>query len=785
MLIDNRSLSKLSQGITSEITGEGGSIAPQNERTLASEKDFLDYYHLSIDWQDLAGYFRRLETNGTPINLGTYVGAAQVREAVLGDVNRAPTPAELQQMESLVATAMQQGALGVSTALIYPPGHYATTEELIALAKVASQYGGLYATHMRSEGQSEMAAIDEAIRIGREAQLPVEIFHLKVSGKTRWGGMPQVIAKLQAARDSGLDIAADMYPYTAGGTALASSLPPWMADGGMEKLLARLQDPATRRRIVAEMAQDHDDWENLYLDCGGGSGVMISAVVNPALKKYDGMTVAEMAKAENKPEMDALFDFILADKGQTDALYFMANEKDLQYGLKQAWTSVGLDAGETSLDGPLFEAHTHPRAWGSMPRFLGHYARDLQLLDLSQAIRKITSLPAQREHLTGRGLLKSGFYADVTIFDPAAIIDRATYADPNQVAKGVKYVLVNGQLEWEDGKLTGATAGRVLRGNQLRAEELHHLVAGSIHVHLHGMPGLSRLASLDGSQNLRVADPSGDSLGTERIEARHIAEGQVELPQHPLIARQLTQPLMKGLVGNQNLLQAGCGVFLRRQNRRQVLYLIVARGLRHLFRRVAFQQLAVVVEVHDVAHRDGRHHEALPANPGQPMVLHQASAGFAHRGAAGSASLGEIGFREEFSGRKLGRNQPIAQDAVDTLYFSQLVSLGSGWFRQSQVTNVYPQRILPGCVIIVGGVVAYGGHPAVQAVFYAPGFAGFRGSGLRGPRAGTSQACRCPSGAGSPSRYLHDLFVGDAGPGVSGYGRRPAVGHQQYDGERG
>ncbi len=258
-----------------------------NER-LAPQKIFLDHYNLSIDWQDLAGYFRRLEAKGTPINLGTYVGAAQVREAVLGDGDRAPTPAELQQMESLVATAMQQGALGVSTALIYPPGHYATTEELIALAKVAAQYGGLYATHMRSEGQSEMKAIDEAIRIGREAQLPVEIFHLKVSGKTRWGGMPQVIAKLQAARDSGLDIAADMYPYTAGGTALASSLPPWMADGGMEKLLARLQDPATRRRIVAEMAQDHDDWENLYLDCGGGSGVMISAVVNPALKKYDG-----------------------------------------------------------------------------------------------------------------------------------------------------------------------------------------------------------------------------------------------------------------------------------------------------------------------------------------------------------------------------------------------------------------------------------------------------------------------------------------------------------------
>ena len=463
LLIDNRSLSKLSQGITSEITGEGNSIAPQNELTLAPQKIFLDHYHLSVDWRDLAGYFRRLEKSGTPINLGTYVGAAQVREAVLGDVDRAPTPAELQQMESLVAQAMQQGAMGISTALIYPPGHYATTEELIALAKVASQYGGLYASHMRSEGQSEMGAIDEAMRIGREAHLPVEVFHLKVSGKARWGGMPQVIAKLQAARDSGLDIAADMYPYVAGATQLASSLPPWTADGGMSKLLERLRDPAIRRRIVADMAKDHNDWENLYLDCGGGSGVMISAVVNPALQKYDGKTVAELAKAENKPEMDALFDFILADQGQTSALYFMANENDLQYGLKQPWTSIGLDDGETALDGPLFEPHNHPRAWGSMPRFLGHYTRDLQLLDLPQAIQKITALPAQREHLSGRGLLKSGFYADVTIFDPSAILDTATYADPNQVSKGVEYVLVNGQLEWAQGKLTGATAGRALR----------------------------------------------------------------------------------------------------------------------------------------------------------------------------------------------------------------------------------------------------------------------------------------------------------------------------------
>ncbi len=464
LLIDNRSLSKLSQGITTEITGEGGSISPQNEKTLAPLKPFLEHYHLTIDWTTLDGYFRRLEKDGTPINLGTYVGAAQVREAVIGDDDRAPTPAELEQMKTLVAQAMKDGALGISTALIYPPGHFAKTDELIALSKVAAQYGGIYATHMRSEGASETEALAEAIRIGREAGLPVEIFHLKVSGKSRWGSMPLVVAKIQAARDSGLDIRADQYPYVAGATALASSLPPWVADGGTDKLLERLRDPAMRARVKREMAADHKDWENLYLDSGGGSGVLISGVFNPALKKYDGKTVAQMAKAEGKPEYDALFDFILADNAQTGALYFMASEQDMLYALKQPWTSIGLDANELSLDGPLFEPHTHPRAFGSMPRFLGRYVRDEKLLPLDQAIRKITSMPAQREHLTGRGLIKAGYFADITVFDPATIIDQATYTEPTKLSRGVDYVLVNGQVEYEHGALTGAKAGRALRG---------------------------------------------------------------------------------------------------------------------------------------------------------------------------------------------------------------------------------------------------------------------------------------------------------------------------------
>jgi N-acyl-D-amino-acid deacylase len=464
LLLDNRSLSKLSQGITSEITGEGGSIAPQNEKTLVSMRPLLEQFKFTVDWTTLDGYFRRLEKQGTPLNVGTYVGSAQVREAVIGDDDRAPTAAELTQMQALVEQAMKDGALGISSALIYPPNIYAKTDELIALAKVASKYGGLYATHMRSEGASEMEALAEAIRIGREANLPVEVFHLKVSGKARWGDMKKVVAAIQAARDSGLDIAASMYPYPAGGTALASALPPWVADGGTQKLLARLKDPVVRTRIKEELKGDHPNWENLYYDCGGGAGVMLASIEKPELKQFEGKTVADVAKVWNKSPEDTLMDFVIADNAQTGALYFMASEEDIHTGLEQRWTSIGLDANEMSLDGPIFEAHTHPRAFGSMPRFLGHYVRDEQLMPLEAGIRKITSFPAQREHLENRGILKPGYFADITIFDPATIIDKATFVSPAQLSEGIAFTIVNGQIEYDHGKLTGATAGKVLRG---------------------------------------------------------------------------------------------------------------------------------------------------------------------------------------------------------------------------------------------------------------------------------------------------------------------------------
>jgi len=464
LLVDNRSLSKLSQGITTEITGEGMSIAPTSEKTRTSARATLEALKFTVDWHDFSGYFSRLERQGTPLNLGSYVGAGQLRASVVGYDNRPATAEELQQMEALATTAMKQGAMGVSTALVYPPSIYASTDEIIALAKVAAQYGGIYATHMRSEGASEMKALDETIRIGREANIPVEVFHLKVMGKSRWGSMKDVIAKIQAARDSGLDIAADMYPYVAGSTALSSSLPPWVADGGRQKMLERLKDPEIRARIKKDLSEDHSDWENFYLDSGGPDGILIAGTRTQALKEFEGKTLAQVAETWKKPPMDALMDFILADTGRTDTIYFIANEDDVKYGLRQPWTSIGLDYGEMSLDGPMHEPHTHPRAFGSMPRFLGRYVRDEHLMPLEIAIRKITSLPADREHLQDRGQVRVGAFADVVVFDPATIIDRATYSVPDQVSEGIDYTIVNGQVEFDHGKLTGITAGRVLHG---------------------------------------------------------------------------------------------------------------------------------------------------------------------------------------------------------------------------------------------------------------------------------------------------------------------------------
>lgn len=464
LLIDKQAVSKLTQGITTGITGEGGSIAPQSDATLADRRDFLEHYHLTVDWRDLDGYFRRLEKQGSGINLGTYVGATQVRRYVMGAVNRAPTAEELARMQQLVEQAMRQGAMGVSSSLIYAPAAYARTDELIALAKVASQYGGIYASHIRNEGDREMDALDEAFRIGREARIPVEIWHLKVSGRQNWGKMPKVIAAIEAARSSGLDVTADQYSYVASGTSLGATIPPKYHEGGSEAFVNRLKDPHVRAAIRQELAGAGGNMENMWRGTGGPQGILVASVLDPALKHYEGRTIAQIAADEHKEPLDALMDLVIAGKDHVGAVYFTMNEDDVKFAMQQPFVSVGTDAGAVNFQGPLSESKVHPRAYGTFPRILGRYVRDQHWLTLEQAIRKFTSLPAQRVGLRDRGILRMGAFADITIFNPGTVNDVATFEDPHRTSVGIEYVIVNGVISVEHGKVTGQLGGRPLRG---------------------------------------------------------------------------------------------------------------------------------------------------------------------------------------------------------------------------------------------------------------------------------------------------------------------------------
>ena len=465
LLIDPRAMSKVMMGITTEITGEGESIAPINERQIKEQEDFLKRFNLTIDWRTLDEYFKRLEKQGSGVNLGTFVGATQVREYVIGYDDRAPTPQELDQMKKLVADAMRDGALGLSSSLQYVPARFAKTDELIELAKVARQYGGIYATHQRSEGNTIDASLDEVFEIAQKAQIPVEIWHLKTAYKKNWGRMSHVLARIKQARDRGLDITADIYPYIAGSTALSASLPPWAQEGGVEKMLARLRDPQTRERLKREISQDQTEWENIYLGSGGPSGVLISSVVNRELEALQGKRISEIAAEQKKDPLDTVFDLILADHGQTGAIYFMMSEADMRAAMQAPFVSFCTDSGSRATDGPLAGSKSHPRGWGSYPRILGRYVRDEKLLSLEAAIHKMTGAPAARVGLRNRGLIKEGMFADITIFDPAKVIDKATFEAPNQYPVGIEYVLVNGKISVGKGRRTTALAGRVLRGS--------------------------------------------------------------------------------------------------------------------------------------------------------------------------------------------------------------------------------------------------------------------------------------------------------------------------------
>jgi N-acyl-D-amino-acid deacylase len=464
MLVDPHVPSKIFQGITTEITGEGDSVGPQTDATLKEMKPQCQHYGLTCNWRTFTEYFARLQKQGMGINLGTYVGATQLRRVVIGDDDRAATPDQLGRMQKWVAEAMREGAMGLSTALEYPPAPYASTEELIALASVASQYGGIYATHMRNEGDGEMAALEETARIAREAHIGVEIFHLKTAGKANWGRMSQVIAFIDKARAGGLDISADTYAYTAWENGLSAYIPPWAHDGGDAKLIARLQEPATRARIRKDMETPTKEWDNEWQEVAGPQGILIATVDNPDLINLQGKTVADVAKMWHEDAIKTIFDLLIKDNARTDVVTFGMSEPDVELALKQPWVSFDNDASGGSPTGILGKEHNHPRAYGTFPRVIRKYVREEHLLTLPDAIRKFSALAAQREHLADRGVLKMGMWADVVVFNPAKVRDLATYENPNQLSVGMDYVLVNGVPVIAAGKMTDALPGKVIYG---------------------------------------------------------------------------------------------------------------------------------------------------------------------------------------------------------------------------------------------------------------------------------------------------------------------------------
>ena len=463
ILVEPRLPSKIFQGITTEVTGEGASIAPLNDALIQSDREGYAHYHITPDWRTFRQYFARLERQGMGINLASYVGATQVRRMVLGDDNKQPTPEQLEQMKALVHDAMKDGAVGVSTALQYAPAPYAKTDELIALAAEGGRFGGIYSTHMRSESDTVLEAVDEALRIGREAHVPVEIWHIKVAGKNNWGRMPEVVAKINAARAAGIDVTADTYAYTAWFNDFSAFVPPWAHDGGTLKLVERLKDPATRDRIRKDMLTPSKDWDNEWQEIPGPDAVMIGVVQNPKMLPFQGKRLSEIARQWSKDPIDALFDFLVEDPSTGIAVFAMS-QPDVTLALQQPWVAIDNDSSGTSPEGILGQEHPHPRAYGTFPRILRKYVREDKVLTLEDAIRKFSALPSQRLRLTDRGVLKAGMWADVVIFDPATVRDLATFDNPNQLSVGMEYVLVNGVPVIDQGKMTGALPGKVLRG---------------------------------------------------------------------------------------------------------------------------------------------------------------------------------------------------------------------------------------------------------------------------------------------------------------------------------
>jgi N-acyl-D-amino-acid deacylase len=464
LIQDGRSQSEIRQGVTTEIMGEGESMGPVNDRVrehMIGQQIDIKY---DIKWNTLAEYLQYLEKHGVSCNVASFIGATTIREYVIGFEDKQPTPAQLDQMRELVRKEMEAGALGIGTSLIYPPAFYAKTEELIELCKVAAQYQGKYISHMRSEGSRLLEALDELIRISRQAKIPAELYHIKASGQQNWPKIDDLLSRIESAQKEGLKITADMYTYTAGGTGLDASLPPWTEDGGYPALFKRLRDPATREKIKAEVQKPTGAWENLYLDAGGAEHILLAEFRSERLKPLTGKTLAEVARMRGKDPIDTAMDLIAEDESRIGTLYFIISEDNVKKELGKPWISFGSDEASQAPESVFLKSNPHPRAYGNFARVLGKYVRDEKVIPMKEAIRRLSGLPATNLGLDHRGFLKEGMFADVVVFDPATIADRATFEKPHQYAVGVKHVFVNGVQVLKDGEHTGAKPGRALWG---------------------------------------------------------------------------------------------------------------------------------------------------------------------------------------------------------------------------------------------------------------------------------------------------------------------------------
>jgi N-acyl-D-amino-acid deacylase len=464
LIHDGRSQSEIRQGVTTEIMGEGNSMGPLNERMKARLLQEQRDIKFDIKWNTLAEYLRYLETRGVACNVASFLGATTVREYVIGLDDKQPTPEQLEQMREVVRQEMEAGALGIGSSLIYPPAFYAKTEELIEMCKVAAKYQGKYISHMRSEGNQLIQSLDELIRISREAGIPAEVYHIKAAGEKNWPKEDELLERIEAAQKEGLKIRANMYTYTAAGTGLDACLPPWTEDGGYPALFKRLRDPGTREKIAAEVRVDSDAWENLYLASGSPDKILLVGFKSEKLKPLTGKSLAEVAKLRGKDPVDTIMDLISEDESRIDSIYFLMSEENVRKQLSKPWISFGSDEASQAPEGVFLKSNPHPRAYGNFARVLGKYARDEKALTLSEAVRRLSALPATNLGLDHRGLLQEGMFADVVVFDPATIADRATFAKPHQYAVGVKHVFVNGVQVLKDGEHTGATPGRALCG---------------------------------------------------------------------------------------------------------------------------------------------------------------------------------------------------------------------------------------------------------------------------------------------------------------------------------